>query len=30
MGWVDKTEVEQTITENKQVFQIGDQTIEFD
>lgn len=29
MGWVDKTEVEQTITENKQVFKIGDQTIEF-
>jgi hypothetical protein len=30
MGWVDKTEVEQTITEQKQVFKIGDQIISFD
>mgnify|MGYP003704955791 FL=1 len=30
MGWIDKTEVEQTITEQKQVFKIGDQIISFD
>lgn len=30
MGWSDKTEIEQTTIDKKQVFQIGDQTIEFD
>lgn len=29
MGWKDKSEVEQTITEKKEVFKIGDQIIEF-
>lgn len=30
MGWDDKQQIDQTITEQKQVFKIGDQIIEFD